>query len=148
MRHKIVEIIPVKSWEPGEISTLYEIGGWLQKGAEPDSEHITGIISGSYVFMIAVDRTTGETVGMGRAISDGTSDAYIQDVVVKPSHRRAGVGSAIVETIVHHCLENGITWIGLVAEPGTAKYYETLGFSQMEGYIPMLHGGKRDAHVR
>jgi GNAT superfamily N-acetyltransferase len=147
MQAEGIEINPVTSWEPGQIKALYEIGGWLRKGVEPDPERIKRIISGSYVFIIAVDRLTGETIGMGRAISDGTSDAYIQDLVVKPSHRGRGIGAAIVDTVVQHCLENGITWIGLVAEPGTAEFYQTIGFSRMEGYIPMLHGRLNDVLV-
>ncbi len=31
----------------------------------------------------------------------------------------------------------GVDWIGLIGKPGTAKFYESLGFSELKDYIPM-----------
>ncbi len=76
---------------------------------------------------------------MGRIISDGASDAYIQDVVVLPSYRRQGVGRELVRRLTEYCLEHQIGWIGLVAEPGTLAFYEDLGYRPLEGYQPMLY---------
>jgi ribosomal protein S18 acetylase RimI-like enzyme len=65
---------------------------------------------------------------MGRVISDGASDGYIQDVVVLPEFRGRGIGREIIRRLTDRCVAAGLTWIGLVAEPGTQKFYETLGF--------------------
>ncbi len=148
MQDNNIYITRVKSWDPMEITALYVTGGWLGRGPDPDPDSIRRIISGSYIFIVAVDRSTGETVGMGRVISDGISDAYIQDLIVKPSYRDRGIGSAIVERAVEYCFDHGVNWIGLVAAPGTAEFYQTAGFLQMEGYIPMLYGGRNDAFVK
>src|SRR5690606_28247620 len=96
-------------------------------------------------FVVAVDRISGRTVGMGRAISDGVSDAYIQDLVVLPDFRGRGVGKAIIKRLVEVCISRGITWIALVAEPGTQEFYKEAGFSPMEGHMPMLHRDGKDA---
>ena len=79
-----------------------------------------GIIRGSLVFIVAVDRNSGKAVGMGRAISDGVSDAYIQDLVVLPDYRGRGIGKAILRKILAVCREHGIGWIALIAEGGPA----------------------------
>jgi GNAT superfamily N-acetyltransferase len=76
---------------------------------------------------------------MGRVISDGASDAYIQDVVVLPPYRRQGIGRELIHRLTLHCLEHKIGWIGLVAEPGTARFYVQLGYRMLEGYQPMLY---------
>lgn len=119
---------------------LYKAGGWWKE--DPAwRQVIPTMIERSHCFMIARDGT--QIVGMGRAISDGVSDAYIQDVVVLPSHRGMGIGAELVRRLAAHCASQGITWIGLVAEPGTSAFYERLGFVPLKNYQPMLFG-KRD----
>jgi GNAT superfamily N-acetyltransferase len=76
---------------------------------------------------------------MGRALSDGASDAYIQDVVVLAPYRGQGIGRKLILRVVEHCLRHKIRWIGLLAEPGTHAFYEAIGFSRLEGYVPMLY---------
>ena len=81
---------------------------------------------------------------MGRAVSDGVSDAYIQDVVVLKKFRRAGIGNRIIEKIIECLRSRRIGWIGLIAEPGTQPFYQRLGFAAMAGYTPMLLEKKQD----
>jgi ribosomal protein S18 acetylase RimI-like enzyme len=102
---------------------------------------IPRMIAGSYCFMVARD-STGRMVGMGRVLSDGVSDAYIQDVVVLKELRGYGVGRELVRRLVAYCSEHGIEWVGLIAEPGTEIFYQSLGFKRLEGFLPMLHGDK------
>ena len=40
-------------------------------------------------------------------------------------------------TLARHCRERGVTWIGLVAEPGTTAFYERLGFRPLAGHVAM-----------
>jgi ribosomal protein S18 acetylase RimI-like enzyme len=79
-------------------------------------------------------------IGMARVISDGFSDAYIQDVVVLANHRGRGVGRELIRRLTQFCISRKISWIGLVAEPGTQELYEDLGFGPLVGYQPMLYG--------
>lgn len=84
----------------------------------------------------------GNLVGMGRVISDGCSDAYIQDVVVLSNLRGKGIGAEIIKRLTSHCIEHKITWVGLIAEPGVNSFYERLGFEPMQNYQPMLYKQK------
>jgi len=126
----------VKSWEKEPIIELYKIGGWWKENM--DANKLPELIRGSYLFAVAVDVITERTIGMARVISDGTADAYIQDLVVLPAWRQKGVGEMIVSKLLEHCRSRGISWIGLIAQPGTDGFYRSLGFKQMEGYMPML----------
>ena len=119
------------------IVDLYKAGGWWHENQE-SRDAIEPMIRGSFCFMIA-RAGNGQIIGMGRAISDGASDAYIQDVVVLAPYRRHGIGRKLISRIVEYCLNHKIRWIGLLAEPGTHAFYEEIGFSQLEGYKPMLY---------
>jgi aralkylamine N-acetyltransferase len=125
----------VHDWDEAEIANLYRAGGWWKE--EYDQKELPRLIRGSFLFAVAVDRKTGHAVGMGRVISDGVSDGYIQDLVVLPEYRKTGIGAQIVATLVKKCLEQGISWIGLIAEPDTEKFYLPFGFHPMEGHVPL-----------
>jgi ribosomal protein S18 acetylase RimI-like enzyme len=96
------------------------------------------MVRGSFCFLLA-RASEGRIVGMGRVISDGASDGYIQDVVVFPEFRGRGIGREIIRRLTDRCVDAGLTWIGLVAEPGTQKFYEKLGFQPLTGFQPMLY---------
>jgi ribosomal protein S18 acetylase RimI-like enzyme len=135
-----VELHVVTAWDEEEIVALYRSGGWWQEGRDDPSE-IGALIQGSLVFVVAVDRDSGKAVGMGRAISDGVSDAYIQDLVVLPEYRGRGIGKAILGRILLACRERGIGWIALIAEGGSGDFYRRLGFGVDAGDIPMMYRG-------
>jgi ribosomal protein S18 acetylase RimI-like enzyme len=125
--YEFVNTAPIEA-----IVELYEAGGWWRE--EPAwRETIPEIIRGSFSFLLARE-PGGRIVGMGRVISDGVSDAYIQDVVVLEAHRGRGIGREIVRRLTERCVEAGLSWIGLVAEPGTRAFYEPLGYRALPGH--------------
>jgi GNAT superfamily N-acetyltransferase len=129
----------VHGWDEEEIADLYRAGGWWKEEYKP--EDLRPLIRGSFAFVVASDTKTGRAIGMGRVISDGVSDGYIQDLVVLPGYRKSGVGRKIVASLVERCLQSGVTWIALIAEPGTEQFYQPLGFRPMEGHVPLIHRG-------
>lgn len=131
-----IRIELVKSWEEKPIVELYRAAGWWREDMDPS--RLPELISGSYLFAVAVDNSTGRSIGMGRVISDGLADAYIQDVVVLQKWRKGGVGRMIVSALLEGCRSRGITWIGVIAQPGTEMLYRSLGFVPMVGHVPML----------
>jgi aralkylamine N-acetyltransferase len=126
----------VHAWDADEIADLYRTGGWWKE--EYDQKELPRLISGSFLFAVAVDTKNGHAVGMGRVISDGVSDGYVQDLVVLPEFRKTGIGARILSLLVKKCVESGISWIGLIAEPGTENFYLPFGFHPMEGHIPLI----------
>ncbi len=127
----------VLSAPPDELFELYASAGWWSRG-EPYEKAVLDIVMGSFCFFVAKDTATGKIVGMGRVISDGCSDGYIQDVTVLPSYRGQGIGREIMRHLVLFCQEKGLEWIGLVAEPGTTPFYKSLDFEVLQDYQPML----------
>ena len=128
------------SFEPPElfieqISALYRSQRWW---SGPDnSDLVLRIIKGSHCFLIAI-QDFKTIIGMGRAISDRISDSYIQDVTVQENFRGQGVGTRIVQMIIERLHEDGIYWIGLIAEKDSHGFYEPMGFKKMPDSIPMI----------
>lgn len=134
-----IEVRRTDAWDVAEIADLYRAGGWWQETWDP--EGIRPLIKGSFAFVVAVDTKTGKAVGMGRIISDGVSDGYIQDLVVLSQHRKCGIGGRIVSELVACGKAQGLGWIGLIAEPGSDQFYNSLGFQTMKGHVPMIYKG-------
>jgi len=132
-----IEVKVVKSWPENDIVKLYKAGGWWKNSYAPSK--IKYLIKGSFAFVVVIDKTNKKTIGMGRLISDGTSDAYIQDVVVLPEYRDRGIGSMIIKALLDYCLSKQVLWIGLIAEPNQDKFYSNLNFKVMKKYIPMKY---------
>ncbi|MDR0932396.1 MAG: GNAT family N-acetyltransferase [Victivallales bacterium] len=110
--------------EASAMAKLYVVTGWIES-----SEAAGFIIEGMKNSAVAVGAyADGELIGMGRALSDNVSDAYIQDIAVSPAFRRHGIGKNIVKTIVAELRKRGVDWIALVGEPGTEEFYKKLGF--------------------
>jgi len=126
-----IELKLINEWPSEEIVALYKAGGWWRESYDP--KRIPSLIKGSFAFLVAVIPGNNRAIGMGRVISDGVSDAYIQDVVVLGKFRGKGIGKAIIKKLLLHCIKNKLLWIGLVAEPGTKDFYTPLGFKELPG---------------
>ena len=137
MNNDIIEIKIVEKWKDDEIVNLYKAGGWWKDHYNPSE--LKFLIKGSFAFALAIDKKSKKALGMGRLISDGVSDAYIQDLVILSDYRDKGIGRKIVKTLIDYCKKKGIHWIGLIAEPNQEGFYSSLGFKQMKKYVPMKY---------
>jgi len=132
-----IRIDLVSSWPEEQIMQLYKAAGWWKEWM--DGQRIGKLIGGSFLFAVAISLSNGRAVGMGRVISDGIEDAYIQDLMVFDHWRRQGVGGMILARLLAECKSRKISWIGIIAEPGKEDFYRSLGFAAMPGHIPMLY---------
>ena len=119
-----------------DLRALYLETGWVRPDEKVPPSVFEKILAQSFCFVGVFDN--GRLIGMGRALSDGVSDAYIQDVTVLKVYRKQGLGKKIIKTLIDELHTRGIGWIGLIAEPGTSEFYIDLGFKTMEHYTPML----------
>ena len=126
---RLVDAVPVD-----ELVVLYQDAGWWQDDYKITDDFLRLIPERSALFAGAFLKK--KLIGMGRALSDLCSDAYIQDVVVLSDFQKCGVGSMIVRFLIDELKKKGVDWIGLIGEPGTGSFYENLGFRQMKDYIP------------
>lgn len=139
MINKNIEIKFVKNWSEEDIVTLYKAGGWWKE--HYDKSAIKYLIKGSFAFAVIIDNKNNKTIGMGRILSDGISDAYIQDLVILPEYRKEGIGRIFVKKLVDYCKLKGINWIVLISEPYQDNFYKKIGFKTMKKYVPMKYHG-------
>jgi len=130
----------VKKADREQLIELYKDAGWWKpENDDTDPYFVDKIVNGSFCFVIAKDGD--RIIGMGRAISDGVSDAYIQDVVTLSSHRGKGIGKGLIRTMLTYLSGKGLSWVGLISEPGAEHFYESLNFEKMDNYTPYLWKG-------
>ncbi len=128
-----IEVKIVKEADIEQLVGLYKDAGWWHDSF--GTAFISEIMKNSFCFAIAVKN--GRIIGMGRALADSASDAYIQDVVVLHELRGQGIGKMIIRAIIDYLRSHDIDWIGLIGQPGTAHFYESLGFEVLKDHIPM-----------
>ena len=110
---------------------LYLENGWIDEKASPDFPR--NAFAGS-LLVAAAFAPGGRLAGVGRSLSDGVSDAYIQDVMTAKEFRRRGVGKLVTTALVKELKRRGIDWIGLVGVPGTEKFYASCGLVSAPGH--------------
>lgn len=128
---------PIKDALIKELIPLYKEAGWWEPSYDLHPEFLNHIVKDSAVFAGAF--LEGKLIGMGRALSDLASDAYIQDVTVLKAYRGNGIGKKIIQTLVETLKAHGVDWIGLVAQPGTTSFYEDLGFETLKDHVPLKY---------
>jgi ribosomal protein S18 acetylase RimI-like enzyme len=132
-----VTIEPIKSALTEDLKALYKDAGWWDPSYDLNPGFLNYIVKDSAVFVGAFYKK--KMIGMGRALSDLVSDAYIQDVTVLKTHRGKGTGKKIIKALIEELKKKGVDWIGLVAEPGTTAFYKELGFDEMKDHIPLRY---------
>lgn len=106
-----------------ELSDLYRVAPLGNK----NSAVLKTVFAASMFKCFVYD--AGRLIGAGRVLADGVDCAYLCDVAVHPSHQGAGVGKAIVSTLVD--LSKGHKKIILYAVPGKEPFYRKFGFKRM-----------------
>jgi aralkylamine N-acetyltransferase len=123
-----------------QIEDLYRAQKWWQVTDDENPQLVPRLISGSHCFVAAFEGE--EIVGMGRVISDGVSDAYIQDLTVRYDRRHRGIARQILQTLLKQLHDDGIQWIGLIAKLGSYDLYRLSGFAEIHDALPMLMNTK------
>ena len=116
---------------------LYLENRWIDEKTDPA---FPGNAFASSFAVAGAFTADGKVAGVGRAISDGVSDAYIQDVMTASFCRRQGVGKMITRTLVDELKKRNIDWIGVVGVPGTEKFYASCGLKCAPGHTLWLGG--------
>ncbi|WP_457551015.1 GNAT family N-acetyltransferase [Desulfobacula sp.] len=127
----------IKSASQKALISLYKEAGWWDASYDKQPEFLNRIVQDSALFVGAF--CGKKLIGMGRALSDLASDAYIQDVAVLKEFRGKGLGRKIIQTLIEKLKENGVDWIGLVAQPGTSSFYKELGFEVLKDHVPLKY---------
>lgn len=110
-----------------ELRNLYSQVNWARNRNVVEIQHM---IEGMNVFVVA--RRDGKLVGFGRALSDGTFKALVDDIIVDESCRKQGVGRMIMGALMEQL--SSIDEIFLHTGEHLNDFYMAFGFGKFTGY--------------
>jgi GNAT superfamily N-acetyltransferase len=125
-----VEVVPGRSLDRAAVLSLYDSVGWTVYTGDPD--RLMRALAGSSTVAVAWDG--GELVGIARVISDGASIVYLQDVLVRPTAQRAGLGRRLVETALSPYRDVRQKVLLTDDEPAQRAFYESIGFAESRDF--------------
>lgn len=109
-----------------EILELYDSVGWTMYTR--DLAVLVAGIEGSQRVVIA--RRDGHLVGLARAVTDGATICYLQDLLVAPDAQRAGIGRRLVDEIFEPYKRVRHQVLITSEDLGQKVFYESLGFKE------------------
>ena len=121
-----IEVIPYCEYNVAEILPLYAAVGWTNYTDHPqmlEEAYRNSLCTlGAYT---ADDRL----VGIIRAVGDGASVLFIQDIIVLPEFQRRGIGTALLKAIVSRYPDVYQTELMTDNTDKTIAFYKSLGFT-------------------
>lgn len=106
------------------LSDLRESVGWNRMEEEYENPLMT-----SYYHIAVYEKD--ELIGYIDCVSNGVTDAYIQDLMVHPNYHGKGVGTELMNQMIAYLKEKHIYMISIVYEESLKPFYEKFGFYQM-----------------
>ena len=122
-----MEIREYTDYNESEIIRLYDSAGWTAYTRDPAS--LKAGFMNSLTILAA--REGDSLAGIIRAVGDGATIVYIQDILVSPDHRRKGIGTALVSAVLERYRD--VRQIILMTDdtPETEAFYRSLGFREV-----------------
>lgn len=118
-----MEIREYKGYNAEEILTLYDSVGWTGYTRRP--EMLRAAFAGSLLVLGAYE--DGELAGILRAVGDGASIVFIQDILVFPKHQRRGIGSALLRVAMERYKSVYQLRLATDSEEKTSAFYSSCG---------------------
>ncbi|MDO5156796.1 MAG: GNAT family N-acetyltransferase [Eubacteriales bacterium] len=107
-----------------KIATLREAVGWNRMENELRNPLMT-----SYIHIAAYEEDV--LIGYIDSISNGVTDAYIQDLMVHPKYQGKGVGTELMNQMIACIKEKHIYMVSVIFEEEMKSFYEKFGFYTM-----------------
>ena len=114
-----------------EIFPLYEAVGWTNYTSNPIM--LQNALEHSLFILTARDEE-GKLIGFLRAVGDGYSILYIQDIIVLPEYQRQGIGTQLLRQTLEYFNEVYQIILTTDSEVKTIAFYEANGFIALSKY--------------
>lgn len=122
-----MEIREYTVFRKDEILRLYSEVGWTAY-----TENMAALEEGYKNSLLVLAAYEGdELLGIIRAVGDGCTIVFVQDILVFPGHQRRGVGTALLKAVLDRYPD--VRQVELVTDntPKTVAFYKSLGFSEL-----------------
>ena len=122
-----MEIREYKTYNEQEILRLYASVGWTAYTDQP--EMLRKGFENSMLTLAAYE--DDQLLGIIRAVGDGHTVVFVQDILVFPEYQRKGIGSALLQAILDRY--SYVRQIELATDntPKTIAFYKSMGFREL-----------------
>ncbi len=122
-----MEIKEYRAYNEADILRLYESVGWTAYTDHP--EVLRKGFENSMLILTAYEGD--QLLGIIRAVGDGYTVVFIQDILVFPEYQRKGIGSALLQAILDRY--SHVRQIELATDntPKTIAFYKSMGFREL-----------------
>jgi len=107
---------------------LYNDAGWTAYTNDP--KQLESAIKNSLYVLTAIQGE--ELIGLVRVVGDGFTIAYIQDILVLKSHKRQGIGTKLIQTVLAKFSHIRQKVLLTDDNQETRLFYESLGFESCD----------------
>ena len=119
-----MEIRRYTTYHEAEVLSLYRSVGWTVYADNPAM--VKAAFAGSLLVLGAF--VQDELIGLIRAVGDGASILYIQDILVAPEYQRKGVGRRLLQAMLAQYPSIYQTVLMTDNIPERAAFYRDCGF--------------------
>lgn len=107
-----------------QLSSLRESVGWNRMDKEYQNPLLT-----SFCHIAVYDEN--RLIGYIDSVSNGVTDAYIQDLMVHPDYQGKGIGTGLMNRMIAYLKEKHVYMISVIFEESLKSFYERFGFYTM-----------------
>ena len=122
-----MEIREYKTYNEPEILRLYASVDWTAYTDQPVV--LRKGFENSMLTLAAYE--DGQLLGIIRAVGDGHTIVFVQDILVFPEHQRQGVGSALLQAILDRYSHVRQIVLATDNTPKTIAFYKSMGFLEL-----------------
>lgn len=110
---------------PAELADLRTSVGWNRMERDMADPRLT-----RYLHLCAF--VDDRLIGYAEAVSNGVTDAYIQDVMVHPNYQGQGIGTQMMQRMLARLEQQGVYMVSVIyGEEALRPFYEKFGFFTM-----------------
>ncbi len=134
--YRIVEILTES--QISDLMDLYKNEFWSDKRTRED---VVKMLAATDVIIGFVDESD-RLIAFTRVITDFVYRAMVFDVIVKPTHRKMGLGAKLMDALVNHPKLQAIESLSLGCLPNMIPFYERWGFTDDVGEMKFMRRKK------
>lgn len=123
-----IEIKSYTTFQLNEILNLYQSVG--QSNYVEQKDRLKNAYENSLCVLAAYDKN--DLVGIIRAVGDGLTVVFIQDIIVLPTYHRQGIGTKLLKAMIEKYNDVYMMELVTVNTEKTISFYESVGFTSAE----------------
>ena len=131
-KYRIVETLTES--QVSDLMDLYKNEFWSDKRTRQD---VVKMLASTDVIIGLVDECD-RLIGITRVLTDFVYRAMIFDVIIKPTHRKMGLGAKLMDAVLNHPKLQTVENFALNCLPHMIPFYERWGFSDDVGGLKFL----------